>query len=138
MTRILLDTSAYSGFMRGVEKVVSAVQSTERIYFNPTVLGELRSGFAYGSRREKNEAELRSFLDSARVQVVSIDEDTSVFYAAIYGSLRSSGTPIPTNDLWIAASAMQHGLCLLTTDSHFRTVHQIIVQCVQIAGPGEM
>ncbi len=115
--------------MRGRQNVVATVQAAERILVNPVVLGELRAGFAAGERREKNEAELISFLESPRVDVVSMNEDTSVFYAAIYVALRQAGTPIPSNDLWIAASAMQHGLCVVTTDTHFRKVQSIVLQC---------
>jgi len=128
MKRILVDTSAYSAFMRGRQQVVEAFQIAERIFVNPIVLGELRAGFAAGGRREKNDAELQAFLNSPRVEVALIDEETSVFYASIYRALRQAGTPIPTNDLWIAASAMQHGLCLVTTDAHFQKVSSIILE----------
>lgn len=131
LSRVLVDTSAYSGFMRGNAGVVTAVRSAERLYLNTVVLGELRAGFAAGAHRDKNEAELRTFLQSPRVEVVALDAETSVFYAAIYGSLRAAGTPIPANDLWIAATAMQHGLCLLTMDAHFGRVQQIIVQHIE-------
>ncbi len=93
----------------------------------PVVLGELRAGFVRGARRGKNEAELARFRESPRVEVVDLDAGTADRYAAIVESLRTAGAPIPTNDVWIAASAMQHGLRLLTTDTHFRHVAQVIV-----------
>jgi tRNA(fMet)-specific endonuclease VapC len=128
MKSLLLDTSAYSAFMRGHEDVVMEFRLADNLVLNPIVLGELHSGFAAGGQQKKNEAELQAFLDSPRVRLVTMDEETSVFYATIYAGLRKAGKPIPTNDLWIAASAMQHGLVLLTLDSHFEHVSQVIIR----------
>jgi predicted nucleic acid-binding protein len=125
--RLLLDTSAYSAFMRGHPGVKDALQSADSIAVNPVVLGELRAGFQQGRHAEKNRAALAQFLASPRVHVVKIDEDTSERYAAILNGLWTIGRPIPTNDLWIAASAMQYGLMILTTDEHFTHVAQVLV-----------
>ena len=130
MSPILLDTSAYSYFKLGHDATVREMQIAPQIYMSATVLGELRAGFASGSRVERNESELNAFLSSPRVEVLPVDESTSVCYAAIHSSLRSAGTPIPSNDLWIAATAMQHGLHLLTADDHFSRVQQILVKRV--------
>lgn len=127
MTRLLVDTSAYSAFMRGHESIKQALQRAEAIYVNPIILGELRAGFQRGRHREKNEEILAQFLASPRVSVVAVDEDTAERYAVILNRLRAAGTPIPTNDIWIAASAMQHGLTVVTTDAHYLEVQQIIV-----------
>lgn len=128
MTRLLIDTSAYSGFKRGVGAIVEAMRDADRLFMSGIVLGELRAGFAAGDRQARNEAELRAFTILPRVEMVGVDEGTSVYYAAIYASLRRAGTPVPSNDLWIAATAMQHGLIVLTRDAHFRLVSQIVVQ----------
>ena len=127
MNSLLVDTSAYSAFMRGHAEVVQEMRAASLLYMSPIVLGELHAGFAAGDKRETNEAELQEFLDSPRIRMMSIEEETSVFYATIYAGLRKAGTPIPTNDLWIAAGAMQHGLVVLTQDRHFVNVAQIIV-----------
>jgi tRNA(fMet)-specific endonuclease VapC len=127
VSRILLDTSAYSAFFRGDERTLRAVQEADEITVSPIVLGELKAGFRGGRHPKKNEAELAAFLASPRVRVVALDEETPDRYAEIVHSLRSAGTPIPTNDVWIAASAMQHGLRVATTDGHFRKVPQILV-----------
>jgi tRNA(fMet)-specific endonuclease VapC len=127
MTRVMLDTSAYSAFMRGHPEVKLALQHAEEIYLNPVILGELLAGFMRGKRRKKNERELQALLSSPRVKVVGMDEDTAERYAVILNSLWNAGTPIPTNDIWIAASAMQHGLHVLTTDAHYQRVPQVIV-----------
>ncbi len=131
MTRLMLDTSAYSAFMRGHTKIHSAIQEAEELYFCPIILGELLVGFMKGGRKKENESELKEFLSSPRVIFVDFDLATSERYAVILNSLWKAGTPIPTNDLWIAASAMQHGLRLLTTDAHFQNVNQIIVDHFQ-------
>lgn len=126
MKRILLDTSAYSAFMRGHSGIKAALQKADEIYFNSIVLGELLSGFMKGYRG-KNEKELKTFLSSPRVRVVSMDQDTAEYYAVILNGLWRTGNPVPTNDIWIAASAMQHGLHVLTADMHFQKIVQIIV-----------
>ena len=133
MTRILLDTSAYSALRRGHPEVVRKVRQAEEIAVNPIVLGELLAGFRRGKRRRKNEEELQAFLLSPRVTVANVDPDTAERYGVILDSLRTAGTPIPTNDIWIAAGAMQHGLTLLTTDAHYRTVGQVLVECFDVS-----
>lgn len=133
MTRVLLDTSAYSAFMRGHPEVKLVLQRAEEIYLNPIILGELSAGFMRGKRRKKNEKELREFLSSPRVKVVDVDEGTAERYAVILDSLWSAGVPIPTNDIWIGASAMQHGLRVLTTDAHYQQVIQVIVDCFEVS-----
>ena len=124
--RILLDTSAYSALMQGHVGVSDAVREADEIYLNAIVLGELMAGFVRGSRRAKNERQLADFIEAPRVNLIDVDDDTSGRYAAIYDTLRTAGTPIPTNDIWIAASAMQYGLRLLTLDAHFKHVPQVL------------
>jgi tRNA(fMet)-specific endonuclease VapC len=119
MRAILLDTNAYTAFMLGAAEVVDVVAHADRLYLNSIVLGELLGGFAAGTREPTNRAELARFLDSPRVEVLPISADTADSYALIYAGLRRKGHPIPTNDLWIAASAMEHGAALLTRDAHF-------------------
>ena len=133
MMRILLDTSAYSAFMRGHQGVQAALQGAEEIYLTPVILGELLAGFMRGRHRRKNEGELDAFLTSPRVDVVTMDRETGERYALILHGLRHAGTPIPTNDIWIAGSAMQHGLRILTTDAHYLKVTQAVVDFVEPA-----
>ncbi len=127
MSRVLLDTSAYSAFMRGDPTVKEMLQTVDAICVNAVVLGELRAGFLRGRMQPKNEARLRQFLASPRVSAVTIDEETAERYAVILNALWNAGTPIPTNDIWIAASAMQYGLAVITTDAHFLKIPQILV-----------
>jgi predicted nucleic acid-binding protein len=127
-SKVLMDTSAYVAFLRGDPEVKEAAQQADEIVFNPVVLGELKAGFLMGKNEKRNRTILRDFLSSPRVIIIEIDEETSERYAVIVQSLRMKGTPIPTNDLWIAASAMQHGLKILTTDKHYLEVPQIMTE----------
>ena len=128
MSRVTLDTSAYSAFMRGHSELKAALEGAEQIHVSPIVLGELHAGFHGGNRRNENERRLRLFLSSPGVSITAIDDETAVAYAEILNFLRNAGTPIPTNDIWIAAGAMQHGLRVLTTDAHYNRVPQVIVE----------
>lgn len=119
MRPILLDTNAYSAFMLGASEVVEILAQADTLYVNSVVLGELLGGFAVGSREAKNRSELARFLASPRVAVLPLTAITADSYALIYASLRRKGQPIPSNDLWIAASALEHGAALLTRDAHF-------------------
>ena len=126
MTRCLLDTSAYIAFKKKHTAVLEILSQADTIFVNPIVLGELRAGFLQGSKTERNERELGAFLESPRVIVLPIDEETADRYAVIHTALKKVGTPISTNDLWIAAGAMQHGLPILTADTDFQKVPQIL------------
>ena len=123
--RICLDTSGYSAFKRSRDGALDLVQRADEIVLPAIVLGELLAGFRFGSRERTNRHELDAFLQSPRVRVAPIDSGTAQRYADILPYLRERGTPIPTNDIWIAACAMQWGLRLLTTDSHFARLPQV-------------
>lgn len=123
--RILLDTNRYTDFARGDAAVVDRVRRAARVLLPFVVVGELRAGFLCGSRSERNEANLVRFLSAPRVDVLFADEETTHHYARLFRQLRSQGTPIPTNDLWTAALAVQHGLHLFARDRHFDHLPQI-------------
>ncbi len=134
MSRVMLDTSAYSALARGNQSVAHVVREADEVWVSVVALGELYAGFHRGTRRPENERILRRFLASPRVAVADVVEDTAVRYAEILAFLRDAGTPVPTNDIWIAAGAMQYGLRLLTTDAHYRRIPQVIVD---YCGPAE-
>lgn len=113
--------------MRAHSGVKEAIQLADEIVVNPVVLGELVGGFLGGTRVEENRLLLHKFLESDRVRVAPIDAETSERYALIHAWSRRQGKPIPSNDVWIAATAMQHGLTLVTTDAHFAHLPQIAV-----------
>ena len=122
MRPVLIDTNAYSAFMLGAADVVEVLAHAHKLYLSSTVLGELLAGFAAGTREPKNRAELARFLDSVRVEVLAVTALTADSYALVYAGLRRKGQPMPSNDLWIAASALEHGAALLSRDAHFSQV----------------
>ena len=122
MSRICLDTSAYSNFRRGEPGVVEHLDRAEWVGVPSIVLGELRAGFRLGTRAESNVRELDEFLDHAVVEVVSVDAVVAQIYGEIFADLRSKGRPLPTNDIWIAATAVRAGASVLTFDEHFRDI----------------
>lgn len=123
--RIALDTNRYVGFCRGHEDVVRIIQEAERVFLPLMVLAELRAGFLSGSRSQENEATLTRFLNSPRVETLCPDEQTTHHYARLFYQLRKQGTPIPTNDLWIASLVVQHDLVLCAQDQHFDQLPQL-------------
>ncbi len=128
MKKILIDTNCYAAFKRNEYRAVSVLKAATFIGINIIVLGELLCGFKGGAKELANRKELELFLDSPRVSLINIDEETADFYAKIYWDIKKRGRPIPTNDLWIAASAMRHGLALFTYDEHFNNIAGLILQ----------
>ncbi len=125
MSSYCLDTSAYSNFRRGNEEVAALLDRAELVGVSTVALGELRTGFLLGGKRRRNETELDAFLDSSVVEVLPVDSETSHQYAEIVAELRKAGTPIPTNDIWIAATAARNGTTVLTCDDHFERIARI-------------
>ena len=130
--RLLLDTSAYSLMKRGHPGAAEAVRSAASIAVTAVVLGELLSGFVTGRREARNRQELTEFLDSPRVQILPMGLDTAERFALIQRVLQDSGRPIPTNDMWIAASAMEHGLRLVTADAHYTSIPMILADVLAV------
>ncbi len=120
-----MDTQAYSDFCRGSERIKESVQLADRVILLLIVLAELRAGFQAGSHGRENERVLGRFLASRRVEVISPDLETTHHYARLFLQLRTQGTPIPTNDLWIAALVQQHNLVLESDDNHFDCLPQL-------------
>ncbi len=119
MNRVCLDTSAYSHFRRGEASVVKIIGTARWIGVPSIVLGELRTGFLMGGHASRNEDDLRRFLCHPMVKILDVDDDASRIYAEIMVALRKTGTPLPTNDVWIAAIAARDSAAVLTYDDHF-------------------
>lgn len=119
MQLIAVDTSAYSEFKRGDEGIHALLTHAPEILVCSIVVGELLARFAAGSKEARNRRELTQFLDSPGVRLVDCGAATADRYALVQVALRRKGRPIPTNDLWIAASCLEHGAALLTLDAHF-------------------
>ena len=123
--RIALDANRYSDYCRGDEVVVDAIQSASEVHLPFVVIAEMRSGFLGGTLAKQNEARFLSFLRSPRVHALFADERTTHTYADLVVFLRKVGRPIPINDLWIAALAIQHDLTLFTRDKHFENIPRL-------------
>ena len=124
---VALDTNAYSDFMRGIAERVELVRTVQSIVLPLVVLGELRAVSRPSTATPTNAANLQRFLASPRVSVLAPEEQTTHYYAQLHRQLRDGGRPIPTNDLWIAALAVQHDLVLCTSDRHFRQIPQLAI-----------
>lgn len=122
MKSVVIDTNAYSAFKRGEIDAVDVVKVAEVIVFTPTVLGELLGGFSLGKKGQQNVDELNAFLADPKVLFLTINAQTAEEYAKIYKELREKGTPIPANDLWIAAMARQLEMSVFTYDAHFSRI----------------
>ena len=120
--RVLLDSNAYSRLMRGDEQAAAVVRDATEVLMSAVVVGELLYGFRNGSRFDRNATDLRSFLDNPYVSFVPVGPVTADRYSRIAAALRAKGNPIPTNDVWIAAHAMETGADLVSADRHFEAV----------------
>jgi tRNA(fMet)-specific endonuclease VapC len=122
---LAIDTNRYTDFQRGDAAVVHTLEHAAGVYLSIFVLAELRAGFVRGTRALANEQLLSEFLRRPGVSILLPDEPTTHHYAVLYRQLRQQATPIPTNDIWIAALALQHGHTLFTRDAHFDHLPQI-------------
>jgi len=118
--RALLDTSAYASLMRGDAEILELLSPATQLFVPSIVLGELHSGFRRGSRMVENERQLRAFLGKPSVTVLDVTAETANRYAEVDVYLWNKGRPIPRNDVWIAALALENGCVLITRDAHFR------------------
>lgn len=125
--RILLDTNRLTDALRRERSVAALVEEAAEIWIPFIALAEIKAGFLGGDprRRAQNESLLLRFLRLRSVGVVYADRETTEVYARLFLQLRQAGTPIPTNDLWIASLAIQHELALITRDAHFAKVPQV-------------
>jgi len=123
--RIAVDTNRYRDFCAGLPEAVEQLARADAVFIPFVALAELRAGFLCGKLSRKNEGVLLRFLSRPRVHLLYPDEDTTHHYARIFLQLRTQGTPIPTNDIWIAALVVQHELFLYSHDRHFDCLPQL-------------
>lgn len=123
--RLAIDANRYADYCRDVPDARRVIADADEVVIPLIVLGELRAGFRGGSRAIANERTLTRFLSSNHVTVIAPDEVTTHLYGEIHADLRRAGTPIPTNDVWIAALCLQHDLVLFTRDAHFQRIARL-------------
>ena len=124
--RVALDTNRYVDLCKGVGETQAVLEQAEAVLLPFVVLGELRAGFAHGRRQAENERVLRQFLLKDGVDVLFADDQTTHHYAAVFRQLRRQGTPMTTNDMWLAALVLQHNLALHARDEHFDRLPQLV------------
>jgi len=127
MNKILLDTNAYSRFLSGDEKILSVISKADTVYMSIFVLGELFAGFKGGKKEKWNIDLLNHFLEKPTVQILSATIETAIIFGNVKDSLKKSGTPLPINDVWIAAHAIETSAILLTYDKHFQNISTVIL-----------
>ena len=123
--KLALDTNRYRDLCDDDQEVVRLLEDADSIYVPFIVIAELRAGFALGKKGRENEAALQRFLMKPGVEVVYPGDATTRSYASLYRQLRQQGTPIPTNDLWIAALVVERGFVLCSRDEHFKHLPQL-------------
>lgn len=122
MTKILLDTNAYSEFMSGNKLVFDCIIEAEEVFLSTIMIGELFAGFHGGKRYTKNKEELKAFIDKDGIKIINVSIETSEIFGEIKSELSKKGKMIPLNDIWIAAHTIETGSKLITYDSHFKQV----------------
>lgn len=127
MKKVLLDTNAYTGLLRGDEAVLEALGCAETVFMSVVVLGELYAGFKAGSKELANRTQLDEFLRRPTVRILTATRETAEIFGTVKHRLRTAGTPIPINDVWIAAHATESGAYLLTYDQHFNSVPGLLL-----------
>ena len=125
MNRLCLDISAYSNFQRGHRQTVDYIDQADWIGLPNVVRGELWAGFLLGNQVERNAQALALFLDHTAVETLDVDSNVARIYGEIFVELRHKGTPLPTNDIWVAATAIHAGATVLTFDTHFSEIARV-------------
>lgn len=125
--KLLLDTNAYTGFCSRDQNIIKAVKNSTKIYLPFVVVAELRVGFECGTKKKYNESLFNEFLEEKIVEILYPDNITIKQYSYIFKELRVKGSPIPTNDIWIAAIAVQHKIALITKNSHFNKIDELLL-----------
>ena len=123
--RVALDTNRLTDLFQGDAALAERLGLCDEVWIPLVVLAEIKAGFLGGTERHRNEILLRKLLSKTTVEVLLPDRETAEHYARLFVQLKRAGTPVPDNDLWIAALALQHDLLLITRDKHFENIPQL-------------
>jgi tRNA(fMet)-specific endonuclease VapC len=124
--RSVVDTDFFTALLAGDDRVRNELGRSEAVLLSPIVIGELLDGFLGGNRNKENRDILDRFRSKPKTLCVPITDETSQWFAQIKRQLRAKGKPIPSNDVWIAASCMEHGARLLSFDTHFSCIEGLL------------
>ena len=122
MNKIILDTNCYTAYLAGDQEILQALNEAKITFMSIFVLGELYAGFKGGTREKENRSLLRKFLNKPSVIVVNASIETADLFGIVKNILKQIGRPIPINDVWIAAQALECGAALVTRDRHFLNI----------------
>ena len=122
MNKVLIDTNAYSELLRGDRKVLEIISQADLVFASIFVLGELYAGFKGGNKEKENNQYLNQFLRKPSVELLIGTKETAIIFSELKHELKKAGTPIPINDIWIAAHAIETGSLLITYDHHFQNL----------------
>ncbi len=123
MTKVLLDTNAYSAFMAGDQCVLEYIVEAEVVYISTIVIGELFAGFHGGGKLIQNREELKAFLSKDSIKIIDVTMETAEIFGEIKSGLSKKGKMVPLNDIWIAAHTIETGSKLVTYDEHFKNIN---------------
>lgn len=127
MKKILLDTNAYTRLLAGDRDVLDVLGAAKTVYMSIFVLGELYGGFFGGSKEKENKSILGRFLEKPTVKILNATAETAEIFGMIKNNLKKQGTPLPVNDVWIAAHGIETGSTILTFDPHFKRVPGLLL-----------
>ncbi len=122
MKKVLIDTSSYSHLLRGDEKVLFAISKADVVHMSVFVIGELHAGFKGGARELENKELLNQFVERTTVHVLNATTETAEIFGQLKHDLKTAGTPVPINDIWIASHAIETGSVIVTYDNHFKSI----------------
>jgi tRNA(fMet)-specific endonuclease VapC len=122
MKKILLDTNIYTALLIGDETVLTVIARAQSVYMSVFVLGELHAGFRGGNREQHNITVLESFLTKPTCETVIAGKETARIFGELKNNLKKAGTPLPINDVWIAAHTIEVGATLISYDKHFNQI----------------
>ncbi|MCK4493469.1 MAG: type II toxin-antitoxin system VapC family toxin [Methylococcales bacterium] len=122
MKKIVLDTNAYVGLLKGDEKILQILTIAKIVYLPVIVIGELQAGFNGGNQKHANKAVLEKFLSKKTVSIANVTQETAEIFGFVKNNLKIAGTPLPINDIWIAAQTIELGAIIVTYDAHFNKI----------------
>ena len=123
--RVALDTNRLTDLFQGDAALADLLGACEEVWIPLITLAEIKAGFYGGNQRQRNEGLLQRLLSRPTAGILSPGRETAEHYARLFVQLKRAGTPIPDNDLWIAALALEHDLTLVTRDRHFASIPQL-------------
>ena len=123
--RVALDTNRLTDLFQGDAELADLLGSCEEVWIPLIVLAEIKAGFHGGTQQERNAALLHALLAKPTVAILFPGRETAEHYARLFVQIKRARTPMPANDLWIAALAIEHDLPLITRDQHFDRIPQL-------------